>query len=807
MSTSFSFKLKSHPEKLLYEHLNNVANISKNIILNKEIKNKEVFSEIAYLIGISHDFAKSTTYFQNVLEERIKRTENAYHGFLSSIFGYYNVKKYLEKNNLMEFWYLAPISWLVILRHHGNIKNLRGAEGEIERLNEDTEIAKRQINDIIKNNLKEIKETYNELCDSIDIEKFFGEFENILKKVELDGRKLTKNRNLEYYFLILFFYSILLDSDKLDASNITNLPKRQEIPPNIVDTYKKVKFIDNKPNSINCLRNNAYEEVISNLDTIDLPKDRILSIELPTGCGKTLTALSFALKLREKVKNKLGFTPKIIYSLPFLSIIDQNAEIFYEVLSLFDKNVPSNLLLKHHHLSDIEYKLGINREFECLDIGKSLILTEGWHSEIVITTFVQFFHSLITNKNRAARKFHNIVNSIIILDEIQSIPYKYWSLLNQVLKYLSYNFNCWIILMTATQPLVFRNEEIKPLVKNKEYYFSRFNRMKYILDLKEIDFEDFKKEVLNEILSSKKDIMIVLNTIQSAKDLYIHIKNKLEQKYRKAKIDKGGIAQFLNLELINLSTHVLPDYRLKRIREIKKSKKRKIIITTQLIEAGVDIDIDIIYRDLAPLDCIVQVAGRCNRNNRKEKGTLKIVTLKKNNKFFYSYIYNSILVEATKELIKNKEIVEEKEFNFNLVSKYYRCVSDRGAQEKSVLLYLENLRFSDIREFRLIEEKGVTLDIFVEINEDAKRVRESIEQIIKTKKGFEKRNELLKLKKEKNRYTISPRVKEETLDKIVSLPKITEGLYYIPIRKIKSWYMMDIGFSPTEDPDFEMRCL
>jgi len=360
----------------------------------------------------------------------------------------------------MEFWYLAPISWLVILRHHGNIKNLRGTEGEIEKLNEDKETVKRQIDDIIKNNLKEIKETYNELCDSIDIEKFFGEFENILKKVELDGRKLTKNRNLEYYFLILFFYSILLDSDKLDASNITNLPKRQEIPPNIVDTYKKVKFIDNKPNSINCLRNNAYEEVISNLDTIDLPKDRILSIELPTGCGKTLTALSFALKLREKVKNKLGFTPKIIYSLPFLSIIDQNAEIFYEVLSLFDKNVPSNLLLKHHHLSDIEYKLGINREFECLDIGKSLILTEGWHSEIVITTFVQFFHSLITNKNRAARKFHNIVNSIIILDEIQSIPYKYWSLLNQVLKYLSYNFNCWIILMTATQPLVFRKSII-----------------------------------------------------------------------------------------------------------------------------------------------------------------------------------------------------------------------------------------------------------------------------------------------------------------------------------------------------------
>ncbi|RLF99513.1 hypothetical protein DRN58_05025 [Thermococci archaeon] len=805
MSTSFSFKLKSHPDKLLYEHLNNVANISKNIILSKKIKNKEIFSEIAYLIGISHDFAKSTTYFQDVLEERIKRTENAYHGFLSSIFGYYNIKKYLEKNNLMEFWYLAPISWIVILKHHGDIKNLRGAEGEIERLNEDIEIAKRQINDIIKNNLKEIKEVYKKLDASIVVEDFFKEFENMIKKIDSDIRKLR--RNIEYYFLILFFYSVLLDADKLDASNITNLPKRQEIPSDIVDKYKKLKFRSTENSSINSLRNDAYKEVISNLNIMDLTKDRILSIELPTGCGKTLIALSFALKLREKVKNKLGFVPRIIYSLPFLSIIDQNAEIFYEVLSLFNKNVPSNLLLKHHHLSDIEYKIGIDGEFECLDIGKSLILTEGWHSEIVITTFVQFFHSLITNKNRAARKFHNIINSIIILDEIQSIPYKYWSLLNHVLKYLAYNFNCWIILMTATQPLIFRNGEITPLIKNKEYYFSKFNRMEYILDLREIDFENFKEKILNEILLNKKDTMIVLNTIHSAKDLYLHIKNKLEQTYGKAKIDKEGIGHFPSLELINLSTHILPEHRLKRIEKIKKSKKRKVIITTQLIEAGVDIDIDIIYRDLAPLDCIVQTAGRCNRNNKKEKGILKVINLKKNNKFLYSFIYNPILVEATKELINNKNKIEEKEFNFNLVPKYYETVLKRGAQERSILLYLENLRFSDIREFRLIEEKGYIIDIFIEINENAKKVREHIEQIIETKKGFEKRNELLKLKKEKNRYTISPRVKEETLDKIVSLPKITEGLYYIPIGKIKSWYMMDIGFSPTEDPDFEMRCL
>ena len=268
-------------------------------------------------------------------------------------------------------------------------------------------------------------------------------------------------------------------------------------------------------------------------------------------------------------------------------------------------------------------------EFE-MDVEKSLLLIEGWHSEIVVTTFVQFFHSLITNRNRAARKFHNMVNSIIILDEVQSIPYKYWVLVNNALKYLAEEYNCWVVLVTATLPLIFREEkgEIKPLIENKQKYFEKFNRVEYDFNLEEKEFEEFKQEVLDEILESDKDIMVVLNRIECSKDLYSFVKEGLEREYGRGKVTEEGVLEFENLELINLSTHIIPIHRLERIRSAKEAgEKRKVIITTQLIEAGVDISVNEIYRDLAPLDCIIQTAGRCNRNNEEEKGAVKICLL------------------------------------------------------------------------------------------------------------------------------------------------------------------------------------
>ena len=794
---SSSFKLKSHPQKLLKTHLTNVATFSRETILNKEIKNKELYSNISFLIGMSHDFAKSTTYFQNYLEDHVK-TEKARHGLLSSIFCYYCVKSYLKSNNIENFEHIAPISWLVVLRHHGNLKNIRGIDGESEKL-KDLDLVKKQLTDIEMSNIEEINQIYGKL--DIDVSSFFKEFENVVKNIKKDLRKLSKGKNIDPYFLTLFFYSILLDADKMDASG-TRIPKRVEISEEVVDNFKKWKFGEIKT-EMDKVREDSYKEVMNSLNYLDLEKDRILSLNLPTGCGKTITAFSFSLKLRKIIKNKYNFMPRIIYSLPFLSIIDQNAEVMSEILCHFDsetcesKELFSNILLKHHHLSDMSYKT--EEELE-VSANQSHLLTEGWYSEVIVTTFIQFFYSLITNKNRSARKFHNMVNSIIILDEIQSIPHHYWELFNNTLKYLCKEFNCWVILMTATEPLIFKeNEEIKSLIPNKEKYFSKFNRLNYTFDLQTCDFEDFKGLIWDRIVSEpKKDIMVVLNTINASQELYDYIKCRIGEDIY---IDSEGIALSKNMQLMNISTLIIPDHRLKRIKRIKEhSDRRNIIVTTQLVEAGVDISVDIIYRDMAPLDSIVQTAGRCNRSSERGKGSVVVVNLRDSKgKLFYSYIYNSVLINATYDVINNNYLTEEKEFNLSSVPKYYKYLLERGSQDKSseLINYIRKLNFSDIKhEFKLINNGYEKIDVFVEIDEIAGEIWEKYQEIRTIENRFERKEAFSAIKADFYNYVIS--VDPKKLGKTVM---DSEWLGYICMTDLSRKYDLETGFISHKEED------
>jgi len=815
---SHSFKLKSHPDKLLKEHLENVGRLSKEILESKTIDCKKIFAEIAYIIGITHDFGKATTYFQNWLENG-RKTQYAQHGFLSSLVGYLTVKNFLSNiQKLDEFWYLPGIAWIVISKHHGNLRDILNEEAAKLKDSNELKIVEEQLNDIFFNNLTEILGIYRSL--GLDISEILNDIKNLghlarevyrnVKRICMDS---FNNKNLKYYFLVLFFYSVLLDADKLDASGRRNLPKREYIPSNIVDEYKKKKFGEPKT-KVDIIREKAYNEVIAKVNDVDLIHERILSINLPTGCGKTLIGLSFSLKLRERIKASFGFTPKIIYSLPFLSIIDQNAEIIEEILKFKYKEyeeIPSNLLLTHHHLADIEYKEIKNGELSIEELNRSLLLTEGWHSEIVITTFVQLFHSLITNKNRAARKFHNITNSILILDEIQSIPHKYWLLINKVLIYLAYNLNCWIILMTATKPLIFKDEEIKELVTNPKEYFNAFNRVIFNSDFKIRTLKEFKDEIWNKILSENKSILIVVNTINSCKELYEFLKDKFASLYginKEDVIDEDGIANFPDLELINLSTHILPSYRLRRIDRIKngsdsKSKKRKVIVTTQLIEAGVDISVDIVYRDFAPLDCLIQTAGRCNRNNERNKGNVNIVILKDERQEFYKYIYDSTLIDATRSVIEAfSGAVKEKDFVLSSVDKYYKIVLKRGSKDKSknILESIIKLDFSKTVEFDLIQEKLPTISLFVEVDDVAEEIRKKMEEIFRSKKSLERKLELLKIRKKLNDYTISVKYLEKIKTTILELNKISnlDGFRYISKNELERYYKIDSGLNFEE---------
>lgn len=780
--------LMSHPNKKLENHLKNVADFSYDVFNFLEIENKELFSNISFLIGLTHDFAKSTSFFQTYLSDHTKK-ENTQHSFLSAIFTYYVVKNYLDKNNINFESNLSIISYIVVLAHHGNLKDITKLDDYNEK-KINSKMVLKQIEDL-KSSDDNLSKFYDDF--EIDFFRFFDEFDEISEEITDELLIFSFEGNIDNYFYILLFYSSLLDADKMDASESKRI-NRENIPGDIVDIFKKNNLRDSKDN-INKTREEAYQEVNGNILNMDL-NERILSIELPTGIGKTFTGVSAALKLKERINNELNFNPRIIYSLPFLTIVDQNSDTISSILNESSLK-GSNFLLNHNHLSDMNYK---SNDLENYNISNSKILIEGWNSEIIVTTFIQFFYSIISNKNKSLRKFHNITNSIILLDEIQSLPYKYWKIINLFFKKLAYEYNCWIILMTATQPYIFKENEIKSLVDNVDYYFNKFDRVNYNFNLDSQNFEDFKKEFVDKISNdSKNDYLVVLNTINSSKELYEFIKDYYSvMDYDIYLDDCNGICYIGDdIQLIYLSNNIIPKHRLEKINAIKESNRQSIVISTQLIEAGVDIDVDIIYRDLAPLDSLVQTAGRCNRSGNKEKGIVNVISLRnENGKSYSSFIYDSLLLNKTKEVLTSLNQISEKEFNLAAAKNYFKLIYNSGTQDDYLIKIIENLRFPEIpSNFKLIEEDIQKVDVFVVINSEAKLLFEKYNDIINNYEGFDRNNEFLKIKNKFYKYVISV---DET--KIGSANNLcNDEIFYIGENDVFRKYDLDTGFKPEDD--------
>ena len=824
MKTSFLLNnLKSHPDKLLKEHLFNVGKYCRETLSTKKLNIEkyidfDTLQDVAYLIGVTHDFGKATSYFQDYITEKdetkkakLKNKPETHHGFISSIFTYYAIREYLQTKNLLDKNYyedLPIISFLVVKRHHGNLQN---ADDEVIDFDENKqEILEKQIKSI---DFDEVKKIYNRFSIfNVDLENIRMKFERtyeckdfrrnigkpgveiIIKKYlelmkEFEGAKklienTSKGQTLFYYFTTLVLYSILLDADKTDAADLEEI-KRIDINENIVDEYKELKFSgkEDKNKKINDMRNAIYVEVQSNVELIDLDKDKILSLNVPTGTGKTLTALSFALKLRKRIESERGYKPRVIYSLPFLSIIDQNFAVFEDVFERVNKQKPtSDILLKHHHLSDVVYTRKED-EFENVDkdIGKDLLLIEGWNSEIVVTTFIQFFYSLISNRNRAIRKVHNITNSIVILDEVQAIPHKYWLLLNKTMIFFAEQFNTHFILITATQPLLFdeTKEEISPLVENKRKYFNSLNRVKLITNLEPVCLDDFKEILKKDLMqNADKDVLVVLNTIRSSKDIYDFV---------------TGL-NIRNVELYYLSTNIIPKERLIRIKKIKeKSATRSIIVSTQLIEAGVDIDADIVYRDFAPLDSINQVSGRCNRNFGDKQGIVKLFILRedKDGRAYYPHtIYGSFIISKTKEVFKeiDKNEIEEMEF-LKLNENYFEKVNIGKSEDESnsILEKVEELKFSELSDFKLIEKDYPEVDVFIELDDNAKRIWQKYKEIKSIDDLRERKKRFWGIKKEFYEYVIS-------VDKKYAKGFREGEIGHVSQEELKNYYDPDTGF-------------
>lgn len=804
------YRLKSHPgpDRTLHKHLNAVANKCLELCNSyKHVLDSCSYSEdldnLAFIVGATHDFAKSTSFFQDMLEGKRGRSPDSWHSGLSSLFTYFVCRKMHGDN---EQYCVA--CYLSVKRHHGDLRNVIGVETQ---LGDDLELFQKQINNIKEINSDgfcaqdELIKIYQDLLPNIRVDEFLeSDILLLCKSIKKSLKKIAFGKNFHTYFNTLLLYSALQEADKSDAGIIFTPARDYSINNEMIPRYRSLKFKTNS--KISQIRSQAFNEIISQISDAKRSGERIFSITLPTGFGKTIIGLACAFLIRNKYEKIAEPVPRIIYSLPFLSIIDQNSSVIKEVITnyLGTKEVPSNLLLVHHHLSDPTYRL-IERsdENESIDMSSSLFLVEGWNSEIIVTTFVQFFESIITNRKNMLRKFNKIAGSIIILDEIQAIPAKYWGVVEEALVYLSKNLGCWIILMTATKPAILKNCKELAQIKNLDYA----DRVKYTFR-KEHSLDAVIETIISS-LGSVRSILAVANTIGESKEIHRMLREILDVRYGLSKVDQDGVREYEGVKLLYLSSSVLPKERVKRISLIKDSalnnSSKIIVVSTQVVEAGVDIDMDRVIRDFGPLDSIVQCGGRCNRNGFSViPGDTIVFPLRDevSGRQFCTYIYDPILISATRNFVSSipSQSVYEKDI-LNDVNTYFDQVLDRKAQEKTAE-FMKGLDFDNIGDFKLIDDY-MSIQVFLEVDENAKNLRDLIEK--------NKLSELLdsspKLKMILSNCTLTVR-KPKEIQIAETLPTINgTEIKYVPNEELSEWYDIETGLNLRLSQAIERRII
>lgn len=765
--TLCSYRIESHPGKLLQTHLKNVSTNSVNFIVDLQkhssFLNNEKLINTLRILGFCHDVGKSTVFFQDYLYSRYSGSQFLKsHSTSSSLYGYYACKKIVD-DEMLSF-----LTLMLIQGHHGAIPSPSSA---ITRFFTHEEELQKQLLNIfdlgeldailLKENLPTFTEFKNQHFDILDLHKIKKKFESII----------ANDLAMKYYFISNILFSALLDADRIDASGM-EIQSRNMIDYKTIENYvtkinKQYKEKLGDQSKIIQLRQMVSDTVLKNLDETK----RIFSLTAPTGSGKTLTSFLFAVKLREKIIQKQHRVPRIIYVAPFISIIDQNMEVIQKALGLSTKH-QSSILLSHHHLTDLVYE---SYDKESYSSSISQLLVEGWNAEVIVTTFVQFLETIIGARASSLRKLHNLVGSIIILDEVQAINYEYWSLIHDCLQFLATEFDTRIILMTATQPLIFKKEEVSELFNIKHHHS---DRVKLEIDLSGISLNKFTKRIQKIIdKNQNNNILIIMNTITSAISVF---ENILSPK---------------NMKKIFLSSGIVPYERRERLDEISSrldSNMKTILVSTQVVEAGVDLDFDIVIRDIAPVDSIIQAAGRCNRNGRKSVNNSKVYIFAVHDgddNYYANRIYGNVLVEKTRETLcyQDKDLL-------GLTNMYYKKITEEKNSKKSgdIINYIKNLDYDQIQEkFKVIEEED-TVSIFIEINEEAADIWKKFKTLSENSKSFFDLKHFLRMNRSKfYSFIINSRRSD---DKIKSIPE-ENGFLHISLSSLSEYY----GYTGLKD--------
>lgn len=719
--------LLSHPDKLLLEHIQGVRDNTKKL----------TNSRIAELVALFHDLGKINPNFQDKLNPNKTSKGYANHSYLSAYvffcaFGCsrqnLDALKVFLNSDILSQNDLIALS-VLIAKHHSNLpdfspKDYTGTGASILSKEENTALYK--FLDLEKD--LPLYEFVNHFIQIDDFRQFLS-LEKVRQgyKERFIFRSEENKDELKFFLEFQFSFSCVIQADKANAAKFDNFIDKHA---NDVESFSKVfrSQLDcylgklNQDSALNQLRTAIRNNAVNNIQKGLKQEKRVYELTAPTGSGKTLMLLSLASEIIDAKGAK-----RIIYGLPFLSITEQ---VEFEVLKIFPESIEYIQRIdsksENNQFEHIQEELENNPTEENILEANLLEFKENTFAyPFVITTFVRFFETLLSNRNAELLKLPNFSKCIFLLDEIQALPPRLYGFFVAYLDKFCEYFDSYAIISTATQPnfnLPSNNTSAKnffpdyktptPLLPLSYFQNDLFNRYQIHFNKEPIELEILKEQILSENQST----LIILNTIDDTKELFKLLKDELDSE-----------------EILLLNTHFTPEHRKQKItfaKERLNKKRRIIVVSTQLIEAGVDIDFPVIYRDFATVSSIVQSAGRCNRNGKLDSiGRVMLFKLRNKGKIRSDLIYrgkDSEILRFTKDsFIKNyyqeKELLEVQKQFFNQIQSDLDWAkhSQNGINpDFDFIKDIQECQFNKIGKFQLIDKQlfGEEVQYFVASN-------------------------------------------------------------------------------------------
>ncbi len=562
---------------------------------------------------------------------------------------------------------------------------------------------------------------------------------------------------------VRMIFSALVDADFLDTEAFFDSDRsmaRGNYPsiPDLLDHFDRyMQKLQHQASdtSINRLR----QEILSRC--IETAKDPggIYTLTVPTGGGKTLSSMAYALYHAMQHHKR-----RIIYVIPYTSIIEQNAGVYRQIFN--------DAVIEHHSQFTMD-------DEERPELTRAKLAAENWDAPIIVTTTVQFFESLFAAKPSRCRKLHNIAKSVVIIDEVQTLPIPYLQAIVDKINALQKDYDTTFLLCSATQPAFesfrlfegtsfYGIESAKEIVPEPEKLAQKLRRTRIVWEHEE---PKSYETLAQEVIQTDRSALIVVNTRHRAQKLY-------------------EILQEIEVDALHLSANMCGQHRSRvigRIRERLQSGKPFIVVSTNLIEAGVDLDFPLAWRELAGLDSIAQTAGRCNREGKlPEPGIVTVFSLSEESKPLY-------LRPAIDTLIEIFPDIQADPLSPSAFHRYFDALFKRAGEcldQKEVAVwekrYIGEWRFATVAErFSMIED-GYTQSVIVPYDEKAK------DYIAKLKIESINRGVLRKLQ----RYSIN--LSKMIVDKLLDSREIEERFPGALVLSNENLYTETIGFDESK---------